>query len=195
MESAVQPQQALPQAPASQPIEQLVQPTKAPIFPTVVSGTASGAAALDRALDDEYPEHPAVNELAPLPKPKPAKLGGGRFGKPSTPVDDDDHDDEALNSNHSGKGLPLSAQQPIARKRPGALSDDQHYSAGSDAAAPATPIMVIFITGFLGAIAKAYFIFSFWKSFAASMPMLVDQIGQLAVFVGLIIFAMKGSRK
>jgi hypothetical protein len=197
MESPVQsgPQPPPPQAPQpTQPTQQTVQPTKTPIFPTVVSGTASGASSLDRSLDDEFPEHPAVNDLAPLPKPKQAKLGGGRFAQPAPPIDDDDDD---LNSGHTARGLPLSAQQPIARKRPGSLSDDQHHSADSNAGAPATPIMVIFVTGFLGAISKAYFIFSFWKSFVApgAMPMLVDQLGQLAIFVGLIIFAMQGSKK
>jgi hypothetical protein len=197
MEFPVQAQQA-PQAsaatpPAPQAASPTLQSTKAPIFPTVVSGTASGASshALD---DDEFSEHPAVNDLAPLPKPKPAKLGGGRFAQSASPLDDDDDD---LTSN-TGRGLPLSAQQPISRKRPGAISsasDDHDHYAGSNAGGPATPIMVIFITGFLCTIAKAYFLFSFWKQFAASMPMLVDQLGQLALFVGLLIFAMQGSKK
>jgi hypothetical protein len=199
MESPIQPQQLAPQSPpptpfAPQSSAPAVQSTKTPIFPTVVSGTTSGAS--NQLLDDdEFVEHSAVTDLSPLPKPKPAKLGGGRFAQPA-PASDDDNDD--LSSSHTGRGLPLSAQQPISRKRPGALgavSDDHDHHPGSNAAAPSTPIMVIFVTGFLGAIAKGYFLFSFWKQFAASMPMLVDQLGQLAIFVGLIIFAMQGSRK
>jgi hypothetical protein len=183
LESTVQAQQPAP------------GPTKSPIFPTVVSSTANGAAAVPARSfdDDDFPEHPAVNDLAPLPKPKPAKLGGGRFAQPATLPDDDDDDD--LNSSHGSRGLPLSAQQPMSRKRLSSVSDDKSHAAGSPGGAPSGPIMVLFVTGFLGAISKVYFIFSFFKSFTASMPMLLDQIGQLAIFVGLIIYAVQGTRK
>jgi hypothetical protein len=185
LESTVQAQQPAP------------APTKSPIFPTVVSSTANGAAAApSRSFDDDdFPEHPAVNDLAPLPKPKQAKLGGGRFAQPATLPDDDDDDD--LNSSHGSRGLPLSAQQPMSRKRLSPVADDNSHAVRSAGGAPSGPIMVLFVTGFLGAISKVYFIFSFFKSFTApgAMPMMVDQIGQLAIFVGLIIYAVQGTRK
>jgi hypothetical protein len=83
----------------------------------------------------------------------------------------------------------------MSRKRLSSVSDDKSHAAGSPGGAPSGPIMVLFVTGFLGAISKVYFIFSFFKSFTASMPMLLDQIGQLAIFVGLIIYAVQGTRK
>jgi hypothetical protein len=189
LESSVQSPQPSPQA------------SKPPIFPTVVNATASGAALAASAKgssstidQDEFPEHPAVEDLAPAPKAKPAKLGGGRFGQaPATPSLDDDQDDP--DSSHGARGLPLSAQQGMNRKRSTSASEHDAHSGAASAGAPAGPIMVIFITGFIAAIAKAYWIFLCWNSLIASMPMLLEQVTQLALYVGLIIFAAQGTRK
>ncbi len=156
---------------------------------------ASNKNALAAGADsEEFTPQPAVQDLAPPAPKRGSKLGGGRFGSASAsapPADSFDDDDDPKPVGR-GKVLPLSVQDS-PRKRFDSGSDGHRDSAS--AGAPSGPIMVIFITGCLAAIGKVWYIITFLKTFTQSMPMLLDQVGQLAIFIGLIIYAAQGSKK
>jgi hypothetical protein len=195
---------ALPQAPAAPLLPD-------PQFAKPDVGTASGASMpsassprkdfratlQEKAVDiSSFDEVPHVDELAlspaaavtPSPPAAPAKskLKSSRFSSPAPEPDLDDEDD--FDAKPAGKkGLPA------AGRRFDSPASDHSIGGG---AAPGGAAMIVFVTAFFAIIAKAWYLFGFLSWWLKQpMPMLLDQVGQMAIFIGLAVWAVQAAQK
>lgn len=192
-----------PPAPLGQPSQP--SPPSAPLLPEPQFGkpdlgTASGAAApsvvsprkdlsatiqesaIDLSTVDSDAETGFVALAATLAPSKP-KLKSSRFSAPE-PEPTEEYDD--FDAKPMGKkGLPSAGRRFDS-------ASDHSMSAG--AAAPGGAAMIVFVTAFFAIIAKCWALVSFLQWWMKQpMPMLLDQIGQLAIFIGLAVWAAKAS--
>jgi hypothetical protein len=147
---------------------------------------------------DDFQQHPVVEDLSPSSgEPRVLKAGGSRFANPPSTLEADQQLDDGETKLTSGrsKGLPSVALDSSSRRRFEAASQERTSHEEATSGVPSGPIMIVFVPALVAAIAKIWFVFSFLNSYIQSMPMLLDQIGQLALIIGLAIVAGRGMRR
>jgi hypothetical protein len=87
------------------------------------------------------------------------------------------------------------------RKLPGALEDtatkkfepthEDHYSS---APSPPQPNMALFIPASIALVGKLWYVGSFFAQIIAQLPWLASEVGQIALCIGIIIYAAKGAK-
>ncbi|HEY9754920.1 MAG TPA: zinc ribbon domain-containing protein [Oculatellaceae cyanobacterium] len=195
-----------PPAPLGQPTQpSQPSPPSAPLLPDPQFGkpdfgTVSGAAApsvvsprkdlsatiqesaIDLSMVEPHAETGSAAPAATLAPAKP-KLKSSRFSapEPEPAEEEDDFDAKPMGK----KGLPSAGRR---------FDSPSDHSMGAGAAAPGGAAMIVFVTAFFAIIAKCWALVSFLQWWMKQpMPMLLDQIGQLAIFIGLAVWAAKAS--
>lgn len=157
----------------------------------------NNSAAVQKELDD-FQQHPSVEDLSQSSgKKRVLRAGGNRFANPSSTLDLEQQLDDGEDKPTVGrsKGLPLAVQESSSRRRFEAASKERTSYDEAFSGAPSGPIMIVFVPALLAAIAKIWLFFTFMNQYLQSMPMLLDQVGQLALIIAVAIFAVRGMRR